>query len=136
MPKSKQKCKTKNISKLKKELDFLFSRFIRIRASENGKARCVSCQRQDNWENLQCGHYISRSHLSVRWSIKNCFPQCISCNIFKNGNYPEFTSYLLSNYGAEWLQDLIREGNKIKKWTLFELSEAIKFYKKELELYG
>ena len=104
------------------------SEYIRRRAADfRGNAKCVSCGVQKPWKELQCGHYVSRSHLSLRWDLRNCWPQCPACNIFKNGNYPNFTKYLLDNYGEEWLKELIRQGQKIKKWTAQDLGNEIEF---------
>lgn len=120
----------KTLKGLTKELDKIFSEYIRRKyANENGLVKCVSCPKRANWKELQCGHYVKRSARSTRWSVKNCFPQCVGCNVFQKGNYPAFTSFLLTNYGAEYIQDLVKEGQKIRKWTIPDLEKEIERFK-------
>ena len=128
--KLKKKEKRENNTRLlKAKLDKVFSVWIRKKYSDQfGKAQCVSCGKKDDWTKLQCGHYISRGNYSTRYSEKNCFPQCVADNIFKKGDYPNFTKHILDNYGEQYLQDLISEGRKIKQWTANELRELIAKY--------
>ena len=52
------------------------------------------------------GHYISRSHYSTRWNEDNIFPQCVSCNVFKTGNYPVYAEYLDEKFGIDYKKKL------------------------------
>lgn len=128
--KLKKKIKRENNTRLlKKKLDTVFSIYIRKKYSDQwGKAKCVSCPKIDDWSKLQNGHYISRGNYSTRYSEKNCFVQCVGCNLFKKGNYPAFTKFILDNHGEQYLQDLIAEGQKIRQWTAPELKELITKY--------
>lgn len=127
--KKQTKKKAKTLSQLTHELDKWFSLFIRHRESKDGMNRCVSCGRTLPIKELQCGHYVSRSNRSTRWDENNCWPQDAFCNVFKNGNYPEYTKYLLDRFGQKWLDDLIKKGREIKKFTRFDLQEKINYYK-------
>ena len=125
-----REAKRNSISVLKKELDRVFSIYIRkSKANKYGKAICVSCGVSGDWQTMQCGHYNRRSLMSTRWDEKNCHVQCVKCNMFMSGNYPNYTKYLLFNYGAEWIMELVRNGEKIKKWTVEELKNLINYYK-------
>ncbi len=118
------------ITKLKKKLDALVSEFVRRRgADDQGMSKCVSCGRVEAWSALQNGHYVSRSHLNTRWDLRNCHVQCVACNVFKNGNYPAYTLYLLDCYGEKWLQKLVNDGAKIRKWTIQDLQNEIEKFK-------
>ena len=59
-----------------KKLDTVFSIYIRRRYAVNDIAKCVTCGKQDHWKSLQCGHFMSRKHLSTRWNEDNCQVQC------------------------------------------------------------
>lgn len=123
------KKKKKSLKKLTHELDHVFSEYTRRRSADwKGIAKCVSCGVQKPWQELQCGHYVKRSARATRWLPANCFPQCCACNVFKNGNYADFTNYLLENFGANYIKDLVRQGHTIKKWTTVELANEITKY--------
>lgn len=118
-------------SKLKKKLDELFSKFIRQRgADENGMNRCFTCGKVAHWKLLQCGHYVSRTKLATRWDEVNCQVQCPGCNLFKEGNKPNFTVNLESKYGKGTVERLVIKGNNTWRPTAFELELLIKHYSK------
>lgn len=126
--------KANSPSKLKKKLDTLISLYVRKRAADGlGNAQCVSCKKYYGWEEMQNGHYVSRANYSLRYDLRNCHPQCLRCNIFLKGNYPAYTNYLLENYGVAWLKTLIKDGEKIRKWTVPELQAKIAFYTEALK---
>lgn len=106
------KKKEKTISQLKKKADKVFSDFIRQR--DGGV--CITCGKKDEWKNMQCGHYIPRDCLELRYSPKNCNTQCVGCNVFRKGNYHIYSLKLMSKYGAD---------------ILHELDEVLKDYKRD-----
>ncbi len=125
------------ITKLKKKLDALVSECVRRRAADfSGMAQCVTCPTLKPWKEMQCGHYVSRSHLSVRWDLRNCHVQCFVCNMkfngCKAGNYPMFSKYLIEQNGVDWLLQLIKDGEKIKQWKLQDLQNEIEHFKELL----
>lgn len=133
--KEKQKERKANSPKrLKAELDRVFSIFIRrSSADKNGNIVCVCCGRTLPWNEAQNMHYISRANMNTRWDDQNCFAGCIGCNVFKNGNYPAFTKYLLNTYGESFLKGLISKGEKIRHWTPKELKDEIEKYQSLLK---
>ena len=120
----------KSISKLKKELDKWFSLFIRLRhVDNNGNNQCCTCGKVDNWRNLQCGHFVSRRHLATRFHEANCFPQCVSCNIFKNGEQWKFGQFLDKNLGEGISEELVILGHSTLKISRADYEEKISYYK-------
>ena len=120
----------KTISKLKKELDKWFSLYIRLRgADDNGNNQCCTCGTIDNWKKLQCGHFVSRKHLSTRFHEMNCFPQCVSCNIFKYGEQWKFGQFLDRNLGEGVSEELVILGYTICKISRSDYEEKITYYK-------
>jgi len=86
----------KTQAKLKKDLDTIFSRFIRQKyADENGMVRCYTCSTTKHWKEMQNGHWIPRNYLATRFSENNCRVQCVSCNVFHGGRPDEFAVNLL-----------------------------------------
>ena len=120
----------KTISKLKKELDKWFSLYIRLRgADDNGNNQCCTCGTIDNWKKLQCGHFVSRKHLATRFHEMNCFPQCVSCNIFKYGEQWKFGQFLDRNLGEGVSEELVILGYTICKISRSDYEEKITYYK-------
>lgn len=121
--------------KLIKELDSLFSRYIRLKYSDkNGYCRCISCGKVYFWKDIQNGHYMSRRYMSTRFSEDNCRPQGVECNIFNQGAIQMYRRALIKQIGEQRV-DLIevRARQENKNWSLFELQAMIKYYKAEVE---
>lgn len=121
-----RKKKKVTISTLKKKRDELYSRYIRIKSSDkDGYSECVTCGLKAHWKKLQCGHYVSRRYLSLRWDEGNTFPQCVGCNMFKSGNMDEYTMFLVGEYGFEHLRRLAEKKREVVKLTVADYYEEI-----------
>lgn len=126
--------KKKTIGKVKKELDRVFSIYIRQKYMDHrGYVACVCCGVVKHWTEMQNGHYASRANYMTRYDEDNCWPCCMRCNIFKKGNYPAFTDFLLRKFSVTWLQNLVKRSTVIKKWTIGELEELLNFYKSKIK---
>ena len=127
---AKKITKRRTKSQLEKELDRVFSIFIRMRDSnEDGDALCFTCGKADKWLNMDNGHYISRAHRSTRWNELNCHIQCKRCNIFMNGNYPSYALNLTRVFGAGVLEELSALKNITTRFTASDLEELIAKYR-------
>ena len=120
----KQKTKTQ----LRKKLDEVFSKYIREKYSKDGYLHCYCCARRISTKEAQCMHYVGRANLATRWDEENARAGCVSCNVFRNGNYPAYTAHLLEDIGASKLKKLIAKGKSIRQWTSKQLEEEIKKY--------
>ena len=120
----------KKISKLKKELDSWFSKYIRLRgATDMGIAQCFTCGKIDHYKKLQNGHFQSRRHNATRWDNKNCQVQCVKCNMFGQGEQYKFGMYLDAKYGlgtSEELEILSKQPFKISR---IDYVNYISYYK-------
>lgn len=117
-----------------KKLDEVFSRYIRVRYSNKGYCRCISCGKMMHWKDIQNGHYMSRRYLSTRWSEDNCRPQCVACNIFNQGNAQAYRLGLIKEIGEQRVNLIeARARQETCKYGEFELQALITHYKKELE---
>lgn len=127
--------KKPKITNLKRTADRLFSEIIRRSVVDNyySTAQCVTCEEWDDWQNMDCGHYESRRHNNTRYDKRNCAPQCHRCNRFEEGRKYEFGKYLVEKYGESIIDELRRLAYTNKKFTVGELQEMIKQFKKELE---
>jgi len=114
-----------------KKLDSVFSIYIRRRYSMNDISKCVTCGKEDHWSKLQCGHFMSRKHISTRWNEDNCQVQCAGCNVFRYGEQYLFSQYLGNNLSEE----LYKQSKEICKFTDVELQDMIAHYTKLNSLF-
>jgi len=126
MPRAKKAVK-KTVKKkrdLKKELDTIFSIYIRMR--DNGV--CITCGSKTFWKYQQNGHYVSRAVLSLRFDEQNCNTQCPACNVFKHGNMDEYALALQKKYGKDILNKLHKKKYQVVKLTPEWYEQKIKYY--------
>jgi hypothetical protein len=81
---------------LKKKLDIVFSKYIRLRDKGNP---CITCGKPWN-DNFQCGHLFSRRHLATRWHEMNANAQCPGCNMFEGGRQYDHAIATDNKWGA------------------------------------
>lgn len=121
--------KAKTKSQLTKELDTVFSQYIRNSRSKNGICTCITCDREYEVKKIQCGHFMSRQYMSTRWDERNVAPQCYGCNVMQQGKQFEFSLKL----GKELSEELYLLSKQTKKYSLDELKELIEYYKEKLK---
>lgn len=116
---------------LVKKLDTVFSIYIRRRYAIDDIAKCVTCGKEDHWKSLQCGHFMSRKHMSTRWNEDNCQVQCAGCNVFRYGEQYKFSLYLGNNLAEQ----LHIKSKEVCKFTEVELQELIQHYTHQISLF-
>lgn len=119
-------------STLVKNLDTVFSIYIRRKDAINDIAKCVTCGKEDHWSKLQNGHWASRRHYSTRWDERNCNVQCSGCNVFRAGEIYLYTKYLCSKYGDNFPEELYKLSQQTVKFTDADLQDMINAYKNKL----
>lgn len=130
----KRKQKTKSRSQLVKELDAIFSRYIRLNNIDyNWLCKCVTCGAKVHWKNIQNWHFITRGNYKYRRREDNCFPQCMPCNIYKSWNYISYTLFMIWKYWEDFVRNM-QEDKELVKISTPEIREMIEKYKYEVEL--
>lgn len=124
--------KKKSIKWLIKELDRIFSLYIRYRGSKDGINTCFTCNKPFPIKELQDGHYESRRHKSLKYHEYNNHPQCYHCNITLKGNYTVYALKMIDKYGKEFVDMLSVMKHNTVKWTAFEYQLMIKEYTDKL----
>jgi len=120
--------------KLVKDLDKVFSLFIRMRASdENGFATCFTCGQVKKWKEGDAGHFISRGALSTRWNETNVQFQDKKCNIFQSGQQYLFSVALNRLHGEGTADALFAMSRQTRKYGVGELKAMIVIYKDKVE---
>lgn len=115
---------------LKAKLDKEFSLFIRLRdCMPNGFFRCISCGQIKPFEQADCGHYFSRTHLSTRFDENNCHAECRHCNRFKADHLEGYRENLIEKIGQQKFILLKAQASRTTKITDFDYEQLIKYYK-------
>jgi len=127
--------KEKTHKQLIKDLDAIYSKYIRKQAVYNseGLAKCYTCDQVKSWKSMDCGHYVSRRILSTRFFEKNTKIQCKKCNVFSEGNKPRFAIELQKEYGKGVLEELDSLSRILVKYDRNKLQNMIFYYKKKFE---
>lgn len=127
--KSGKKQKKLSISKLKKELDRVFSIYIRTKYTNyQGYVQCYTCPKLMLFKESQNGHFVPRQYLATRFDERNCRPQCYACNMLYNGQ-PSTFALKLEQETPGIVQELDRLRHVTIKWYPYDYQEKIDFYK-------
>lgn len=127
--------KTGKRSSLKDRLDKVFSLYIRLRdAMPNGYFRCISCGEIKPFDQADCGHYFSRTHLATRFDEQNCHAECRYCNRFKADHLDGYRENLIRKIGQRNFDLLRIRHQSSSQMSEFEYRELIKYYKVRCEM--
>lgn len=122
--------KTKTHSQLKKELDAIISKYVRIsRSDKNGIGECFTCGKRAHWKKMHCGHFISRNYLATRFDENNLRIQCPGCNLFGGGRPLDFEENLVEELGKGVVEALKKKRHEIWKLSTTWFEEVIYHYK-------
>ena len=107
------------------DLDAAFSQYVRKKeADKNGIIKCFTCDEAFNWKMMDCGHFVSRSNVFLRWDLRNLRPQCKTCNQYNSGELAKFALNLeLEQPGI--VASLLEDSKTICKWSREELKEML-----------
>lgn len=130
MPKKAKKPKRQ---KLIKELDCVFSKFIRLRdCDKKGIVTCPLCGAKIPYEKAQNMHFISRWVLKYRFDENNCYAWCMRCNVILNGNYIEYTLFMINKIWKEKVEEMKNDKRPYELKTR-EIEELINVYGEKVE---
>lgn len=116
------------------DLDYVVSQYIRMKnADSDGITGCYTCSWHGHWKESDCGHYISRSKMLLRWDERNLRPQCKNCNQHLYGNIDIFTERLeKENPGIT--SELLEESRGVYKWTRQEMKELLIYLRSKVKM--
>lgn len=133
-PRKRKKKGEETEQDLVKKLDKVFSLYIRLRdVMPSGLFRCISCGKIKPYEQEDCGHYISRTHMATRFDEDNCHGECRSCNRLSSDHLIGYRKNLIEKIGMDRVAALEWKHNQTKHWTMDELREKIAYYTKEVK---
>lgn len=125
--------KLPKLSTLKKKADSVYSEWVRRKDAVNDMVKCVSCGKVHHWKEMDAGHYFKRHKLGTRFHDDNVHPQCKACNIFKDGNYPDYADFMFRKYGQYFMDNLKQIADAPKKYTASDYLEMIEDFKSRIE---
>ncbi len=127
--------KAKTHAKLKKDLDKVFSQYIRwYYADHSGMVECYTCGCMKHVKEIQAGHFQSRKHTATRWHENNVKPQCPKCNLFSQGEQYLFGVKLEAEIGSVMFEEILKLSNTTQKYSKSDLIYLIEYYKKKLSM--
>lgn len=126
------------LPKLKKKLEIVFNKFIRLRDSGGGWFTCISCGVTKSTDIIDAGHYYSKNgYDGLRFDEDNVHGECQGCNRFDDSHLIAYTINLEAKIGWYELQNLKDRAALYKKsgykWARFELEEMIEIYKLKIK---
>ncbi len=134
---AKKRKKTKPIGKVVEDAAKLLQRLRRLESSDDsGICVCVSCGVHGHYSEMQGGHYIPRGKAATKLREENIWPQCPGCNMYgmRHGSAAqEYTLHMIDFYGRDFVDELIAESKKPKKWYRPELEDLIKEFKARIK---
>lgn len=116
---------------IKKKLDRIFSRYIRLRDSNDGYVACVTCGKIKPINEMTVGHFIKRQFTGTRYDERNVFPQCRYCNNFLQGNDHKFAEFLKERFGPNIID--ILELAKNQHLSTGDLQLLLDYYTEKLK---
>ena len=117
--------------KLIKELDSVFSLYIRLRDSDSHWiVTCPLCGKKIPVKFAQNMHFISRWVLKYRFDENNCFAGCMRCNVILNGNYIEYTFFMIKKFWIEKVNQM-KNDKELFELKTREIEEKIAYYKEQ-----
>jgi hypothetical protein len=120
------------MSKLEKEAWRLTSLYVRLSASENGYAQCVTCGETHDYRDMDAGHWINSHFKATKFKLENLCVQCKYEN--NNGGAKEaHEQHIRETYGQETIDELLSlKHENIKRYDcdyadiIAEMTELLK----------
>jgi len=116
-----------------------FSRFIRLRDSKDGMAKCCSCDYTGSVFGkgcLQAGHFVSGRNNSILYDPRNCHAQCSMCNRWKGGAPVPYEMFMRARYGLEVVEELKQRSLLVVPMSALDHLAVAKQYEKAVSDLG
>jgi len=115
-----------------------FSLYIRTRdciKSNNSleSGFCYTCGRLYELKQQQAGHFLPGRNGKVLFDEDQCHLQCRGCNLFLNGNWPEYFKRMVREYGQDKVDQMLNTHKEVVKYTRQDYEEIANKYKEKYE---
>ena len=127
------KKKKNNLKKLRKKLETVCNRYIRLR----DKNICFTCGKFAEGHGYHAGHYIPKSicGVNLRYNELNIHGQCYRCNIHLGGYGAMYDQRMRSVYGEKVVNGLWAQKKPGAKWYEKDFLERIEYFTNKLKDY-
>lgn len=116
------------------KLDKVFSEYTRRKdACEYGRTKCITCGTFMHWAEMDCSHWIRRSHMATRWMETNAHSACKMCNQVNDGEEDKHKAYIEERYGFIEVIKLLELKQTEVHFTQYEIDEMTDMYKLKLK---
>lgn len=78
---------------------------------------------------MDCGHYIPRRFLAVRWDENNAHGECITCNRVDEKHMVRYNKFMLDKYGAQKVRFLKQKANLGGMYTTQDILDIAEKYR-------
>lgn len=114
--------KPKTTSQLIKELDEVFSLYIRLNYADNqGMVRCFVTGERIHYKMADAAHFHPRQHMGTRWHEQNVHPATQVTNRYHSDHLDQYATQMHSRYCSSVIAELDQLRLSTMKFTAFEL---------------
>lgn len=104
----------------------VYSDYLLLTKSKDWKCICVTCGKIDEWYSpaMHPWHFLEAGKsLKRKFEDDNVRPQCVWCNVMKNGNYKIYTIFMQKKFGRKRVDNILqdKEIHTIKNWQYAEM---------------
>lgn len=116
--------------------DIIFSQVVRASADHT----CLKCGVQRFPTNkrgssgMDCSHIHSRRHIGIRFARNNAKCLCSGCHRWWHENPTESGTWLTNLMGQEFMDQLLKQKNEIRKTPKSEYKEITRHYREQLKI--
>lgn len=111
----------------------VFSEYVRRKDADSGGTNyCFTCGAPKFWKELHAGHFVGGRTNAVLFNEEIVKPQCLTCNVFMNGNYSAYTLKMIDLHGRPKVEEFLALRHQVKKYTRADLEDLIAAYKLKL----
>jgi len=126
--------KTKTTSQLIKELDDIFSLYVRLNeADAYGTVTCFVTGERVYYRDADAAHFIDRAHMATRWDTENVHACTQETNRYDPDHKKKYRLAMVRKYGAGTVESLEVHSRSLMKRTAHELTETIETFKEEVK---
>ncbi len=116
------------------DLDTIVSLVVRhSAANKDGEIICYTCDKKITIATAQCSHFIPRAHMGLRFYLPNLKAACETCNVFKDGNIPEYEKRLERDNPGQ-VEELRQMAHDVSKPSISDLKSLLSEMRYKFEL--
>jgi len=97
---------------------------------------CCTCGKVKNFALLDAGHFVSGRVDSILFDEDMVHIQCVGCNRYKSGMWPEYYEYMIDRYGEDATEEIRKRKFENKSLTIDDIIDTRNHYKGLLKEIG